>query len=283
MSGGRSPADPAPAGDPSVGRGLGADGLGPAFDSHLHLTDSRFDADRAEALRRARAAGVEEMVTVGTDPADARDAIELARAETGIWATAGLHPHDARRFSPRLLEEIRSLAAEDEVVAVGETGLDFHYENSPRPVQLESFRAHLALAEELGLPVIVHSREADRETAETIEAFAGRVRGVLHCFTGGDLLLEAGLEADWYVSFSGIVTFGGPQLENRARRVPEERLLAETDSPYLAPAPRRGRRNEPAFLLHTCAHLATLRGVDTSALVASTRRNARILYGLEGR
>lgn len=256
-------------------------GGGSAFDSHLHLTDARFDDDRDEVLARARQAGVREMVSVGTDPADARRCVALARAESGVWATAGLHPHDASRFSDSLLSEVRELAALKEVVAVGETGLDFHYDNSPRDIQRESFRAHLALAAETGLPAVVHSREADEETAAALREFAGRCRGVLHCFTGGDRLLETGLDAGWFVSFSGILTFGGPAMEAQARRVPADRLMVETDSPYLAPVPRRGRRNEPAYVLHTCARLAELRGVPTEELVAATRRNARDFYGLD--
>lgn len=268
MSRGRLPEDPA------------GPGGGSAFDSHLHLTDARFEEDRGDVLARAREAGVREMVTVATDPADARRCVELARAESGVWATAGLHPHDAGRFSASLLDEVRELTSLPEVVAVGETGLDFHYDNAPRDLQRESFRAHLELAAETGLPTVVHSREADEETAAILREFAGRCRGVLHCFTGGDALLDAGLEADWHVSFSGILTFGGAAMEAQARRVPEDRLLVETDSPYLAPVPRRGRRNEPAWVLHTCGRLAELRGVPPEQMVAATRRNARAFYGL---
>lgn len=249
------------------------------FDSHLHLTDARFDEDRPEALARAREAGVTGMVTVATDPEDATRAVELARAEPGVWATAGLHPHAAADFAAETPGAIRVLLAEPEVVAVGETGLDFHYDNAPRRLQRESFEAHVALARETGLPLVVHSRDADAETAEVIRAAAGSVSGVLHCFTGGEELLEAGLEADWYVSFSGILTFA-PELEERLRRVPSDRLLVETDSPYLTPVPRRGRRNEPAFVWHTLEKLAAVRGIETLRAVRITRRNAERLYRL---
>lgn len=252
----------------------------PAFDSHLHLTDRRFDDDREAVLERARRAGVREMVTVGTGPEDARAAIRLASATPGVWATVGLHPHEASRFTDAVLEELRGLAAEPAVVAIGETGLDFHYENSPRDEQRECFRAQMELAAELALPVVVHSRDADRETAGMVRHFAGRVVGILHCFTGGPELLDAGLEAGWSVSFSGIATFA-PELAESVTRVPDDRLLIETDSPYLAPVPKRGRRNEPAFLPFTRAHVANLRDRPEREVAEATRRNARALYRLE--
>ncbi|MFQ5677833.1 MAG: TatD family hydrolase [Gemmatimonadota bacterium] len=252
----------------------------PLFDSHLHLTDARFEEDRPEVLRRARAVGVTELVTVASDPEDGRAAAALARETAGVWATAGLHPHEAGRWSAELGAAIEEGAGAGKVVAVGETGLDYHYDNAPRAMQEESFRGQMALAERLGLPVVVHSRAADGPTSRVIREFAGRVVGVLHCFTGGDELLAAGLRAGWYVSFSGILTFGDAALEARARRVPEDRLLVETDSPYLAPVPRRGRRNEPAHLIHTCAKLAELRAAAVEEVAEQTRRNARKLYRL---
>jgi TatD DNase family protein len=219
------------------------------------------------------------MVTVATNPADAADCVRLASDEPGIWASAGLHPHEAAAFSASALTEIASLLDHEAVVAVGETGLDFYYENAPREVQTEAFRAQAELAASHGLPLIVHSREADTETAAVIDDFKGRVTGVLHCFTGGRELLEVGLAADWHVSFSGIVTFA-KELEEIVRRVPVERLLIETDSPYLAPAPKRGKRNEPSFLPHTCRRVAELRGSTAEEVAALTRRNARRFYGL---
>jgi TatD DNase family protein len=249
------------------------------FDSHLHLTDARFEADRADVLARAREAGVREMVTIASNPGDARRAIDLASAEEGIWATAGLHPHEAEATSDAILDDIRSLAADPSVVAIGETGLDYYYDNAPRDLQRANFRAHLELAADLGLPVVVHCREADEDTASLVRDHAGRVVGVLHCFAGSEALLRAGLDAAWYVSFSGLITFV-PELETAARLVPGDRILVETDAPYLAPAPKRGRRNEPAYVAHTCARLAELRGVETEEMAETTRRNARRFYGL---
>lgn len=252
------------------------------FDSHLHLTDERFDGDRDEVIRRARAAGVSEMVTVASSPGDAASAVELARREEGIWASAGLHPHRARAWSPEVLDRLRDLVRDPDVVAVGETGFDFHYENSPRADQARSFRAHLELAAETGLPVIVHTREADAETGELVRQFGAAARGVLHCFTAGDELLDAALEEDWYVSFSGIATFSGYDGLDRLRRVPGDRLLVETDSPYLSPEPVRGRRNEPAHLPHTVERLARERETEPGELAGLTRRNARRFYRLDG-
>lgn len=250
------------------------------FDSHLHLSDSAFDEDRRAVLQRARDAGVAELVTVASDPADAARSIDLARAFPTVWATAGLHPHAAAAFSTEVLTELEALAALPDVVAVGETGLDFHYDNAPREEQQHAFRCQLQLAERTGLPVVVHSRDADLETAALIAEFAGRVLGVLHCFTGGHELLETGLEAGWFVSFSGIVTFKKFDGEKAVRHVPADRLLIETDSPYLSPVPRRGRRNEPSFLIHTCRRVAEIRGERLEATAEITRANALRFYHL---
>jgi TatD DNase family protein len=252
------------------------------FDSHLHLTAERFDGDVDEVVARARAAGVSRMVTIATDPADARAALELTRGGHGIvGCTAGLHPHDASAWRAGTPDTLRALLAEREVVAVGETGLDFHYDNSPRDIQRTAFEGQLDLAAETGLPVVVHSRDADDEMRDILRARGHEVRGVLHCFTGGDALLDAGLEAGWWVSFGGIVTFRSFAAPEQVRRVPAERLMIETDSPYLAPAPLRGRRNEPAFLPHVCQRVAELRGARTDETAEQTTRAALTFYGLE--
>jgi TatD DNase family protein len=250
------------------------------FDSHLHLTSERFDEDRAEVIARAREAGVAGFVTIASNPGDARAAIDLAASEPDVWATAGLHPHEAEATSDSLIADIEALTADPLVVAVGETGLDFFYDNAPRDIQTENFRAHLEVAARSELPIVVHSREADTETAALVTEYAGRVRGVLHCFAGGPALLEAGLAADWYVSFSGLITFV-PALTDHARLVPPDRLLIATDAPYLAPAPKRGRRNEPAFVAHTCERLAEIRGVGSPEMASLTTENARRFYGID--
>jgi TatD DNase family protein len=222
------------------------------------------------------------MVTVASDLRDAREALRLADDTTGLWCTAGLHPHDARAFDAvRDPDALRSLATEPSVVAIGETGLDYFYDNSPRTEQGEAFEAQLEVAAETGLPVVVHSRASDAETVSFIRRFAGRVRGVLHCFSGGAALLEAGLDEGWFVSFSGMVTFKKFADEELVRRVPDERLLIETDSPYLAPVPKRGKRNEPAFLRHTCEAVASIRGARPEATAERTAENACRFYQVE--
>jgi TatD DNase family protein len=267
------------AGAQTLGHGAGQGGLR-LFDSHCHLTAEAFAEDLDAVLARAREAGVEEMVTIASDPEDGAAAIALARANSGVHATAGLHPHEAERFGPETEAAIRRLLAQPEVVAVGEAGLDHFYDNAPRARQRESFEAQVALAREAGLPVVVHAREADVEVAEVIRGAPG-VRGVLHCFSGGPTLLDAGLDAGWHVSFSGIVTFRRYEGADLVRRVPEDRLLIETDSPYLAPVPHRGTRNEPARLPHTCAAVAEIRGVPAGRIAEATRRNARRFYGID--
>lgn len=249
------------------------------FDSHCHLTAEAFDEDVEQVLARARAAGVTELVTIAADPDDAVRALSLARTTPDVWCSAGLHPHEAGRFDDSTIPALRRLAAEPDVVAIGEAGLDFHYDNSPRAVQRECFESQLALAAELDLPIVVHSRDADAETAELLRSASG-ARGVLHCFTGGRELLDAGLDAGWMVSFSGIVSFRKFDGADLVRRVPDDRLLIETDSPYLAPVPKRGHRNEPSYLPHTCAAVAAIRDEPVERVAELTRRNARACYGL---
>lgn len=254
------------------------------FDSHLHLTADGFGGEADDVIARATRAGVTRMVTIATEPDDARAAIALARRHPDVvHCTAGLHPHDASAWRNESTETLRGLTAAPEVVAVGETGLDFHYDNAPRAVQRAAFEAQLDLAAETDLPVVVHSRDADDEMRDILRARGSEVRGVLHCFTGGDELLDAGLEAGWWVSFGGIVTFPSFDAPDRVRRVPWDRLMIETDSPYLAPVPMRGRRNEPAFLTHVCARMAELRGVNRDEVAERTTRSALAFYGIVAR
>lgn len=252
------------------------------FDSHLHLTAERFAGEVDDVVARAGAAGVVRMVTVATDVADARTALAVARRHAGaVFSTVGLHPHAASAWNDALTGALRDLLSEPEVVAVGETGLDFHYDHAPRDRQQAAFEGQLDLAAESGLPVVVHSRDADAAMLDVLRARGADVRGVLHCFTGGDELLDAGLDAGWWVSFGGIVTFRSFGAPDQVRRVPWERLMIETDSPYLAPVPMRGRRNEPAFLPHVCERVAELRGTRTEETAERTARAALSFYGIE--
>ena len=249
------------------------------FDSHCHLTDDRFSADLDAVLARAWASGLTGLVTIASNVADSHAALDLARRDRRIRATAGIHPHEAERAQRVDYDRIRELAAEPEVVAIGETGLDFHYDNSPRDVQRSVFERHLQIAADTGLPVVVHSRSADPDTAALIRS-AG-VSGVLHCFAGGPDLFEEAMRAGWFISFAGLVTFR--RFDNAAllRATPPDRLLLETDSPYLAPVPYRGRRNEPAFVFDTCRAAASIRGETPETLAAAATRNALQFYRLD--
>ncbi len=251
------------------------------FDSHCHLTADAFDDDRDDVLARALAQGVDHVVTIASHADDAREAIALAEAFDGVWSTAGVHPHEARRASADELARVRELLDHPRVVAVGECGLDFFYDHAPRAEQFAAFRAQAAFAVETGLPLVVHCRDADAEMAEELRGEVGEAVGVLHCFSGGDALLDVALERGWYISFSGMVTFKKFDAQAQVRRVPSDRLLVETDAPYLAPVPRRGRRNEPALVVHTARALAEIRGESFDDLAAATLRNARRFYGLD--
>ena len=249
-------------------------------DSHCHVWWDRFDEDRDETLDRAREAGVERMVVVGTDAETSRASLELARTREGLYGTAGLHPHEAARFDASTREAIAGLCAREDCVAVGETGLDWFKEWAPRDQQLASFRWHLQLARDLDKPVIIHSRDAHEDTLSLVQEAAG-VRGVMHCFVMGPEELPHYTAAGLHVSFSGIVTFkGSAENQEAARRCPEELLLVETDAPFLAPTPHRGKRNEPAFCADTLRFVAELRGVSADHLARASSENAARLFGL---
>jgi TatD DNase family protein len=251
-------------------------------DSHVHLADPAFDQDREEVVARARLSGATALVCIGESLTAAERAGDIAAAHPGFcYHTAGVHPHDALEFEhDRDVEGIRRELARH-AVAIGECGLDYHYDHSPRDRQRVAFAAQLSLAAELRMPVVVHTREAeDVSRAMVVEAGAAGVIGVLHCYTGTAALAEAALDAGWYVSFSGIVTFKKWTDDALLRVVPDDRLLVESDAPYLAPVPHRGRRNEPAWVSFTVARLASARGVPASHVGDVTAENARRLFGL---
>jgi TatD DNase family protein len=252
------------------------------IDSHAHLADPAFDADREAVVDRARSAGANAVVCIGESIAAAERTAAIATANPGfVFATAGIHPHDAASFDPHAdPDSIRTLVARG-AVAIGECGLDYHYDHSPRDLQRRAFASQLGLASELGRPVVVHTREAEDDTeAMVAEAGAAGVVGVLHCYTGSHRLAEVALRVGWYVSFSGIVTFKKWDDDALIRLVPDDRLLVESDSPYLAPVPNRGKRNEPAWVSFTVARVAAVRGVAAAALGAQTADNAVRFFDL---
>jgi TatD DNase family protein len=250
------------------------------LDSHAHLADPAFDHDRSDAVARARQTGAVGVVCIGESIAAAHRARALtAEHPDFLRFTAGVHPHDAADFDPvRDPEAIAELLAMG-AVAVGECGLDYHYDHSPRDLQRRAFAAQLALARDARKPVVVHTREAEADTRAMVqEAGSSGITGVLHCYTGSIALAEAALAVGWYVSFSGIVTFKKWTDDALLRLVPDNRLLVESDSPYLAPVPHRGKRNEPSWVSFTVAKLATVRGVNADALGELTIANARRFF-----
>ena len=257
------------------------------IDSHCHLADPAFDADRAAVLARAREAGLDGIVCVADGVAASERCVELAGAHPAagagapmLAASAGLHPHHASEFGEAAVEALQRLIADPHVVAVGETGLDYHYDRSPREAQRDAFAWQLAAAARSGKPVIVHSRDADDDTARLLREAPPGLTGVLHCFSAGRAVLDAALARGLCVSWSGMVTFRNWDLAWALAEVPDERLLIETDAPYLAPVPHRGTRNEPAFVAATASRLAELRGTTPERLGELTAANARRLFHL---
>ncbi|HEY0810215.1 MAG TPA: TatD family hydrolase [Longimicrobiales bacterium] len=250
------------------------------FDSHCHLTDEKFAGEVPAVIERAHSSGVVRMVTISSHPDDAEAALEIAHEHENVWTTAGIHPHSVSSYGKDAISRVADLAEDDRVVAIGETGLDYYYDNSPRSVQRQALRRHVELAADLVLPLIVHSREADEDIISVIREIEGEVFGVLHCFDGEADLLDAGIEAGWMISFSGLITFKNYEKEDFIRAVPPDQLLIETDSPYLAPVPNRGKRNEPAFVRSVAETIARIRGEPFEEVAAHTFQNANRFYGL---
>jgi len=249
------------------------------IDSHAHLDSPRFDGDRDAVIERAREAGLVAVLTVGTDLRSSRAAVALAEKHAFIYAAVGVHPHDAKTITPAVLDELRALARCPKVVAIGEIGLDYYRDLSPRPVQRRAFGEQLVLAAELGLPVVVHSREAHRDVLAALRGWGGSA--VLHSYSGGPALLAEVLALGFAIGIAGPVTFKKAHaLRAVASRVPLERLLVETDCPHLTPEPLRGRRNEPAYVRYVADAVARARGEAPEAVARATTDNARRLLGL---
>jgi TatD DNase family protein len=248
-------------------------------DSHCHLDDKQFDPDRDEVIARALDAGVDRMMSIGSGngPPDLEAALRLARRHAFIYATIGVHPHDAAKATPETFTALEALATDTtigtKVLAIGEIGLDYHYDFSPRDVQRSVFIAQLKLAARAGKPIVIHTREAWDDTLELLrQHWSGR--GIVHCFSGGAAEAQQALDLGFYLSFGGVLTFPkADALREAARLAPEDRLLIETDAPYLAPVPKRGKRNEPAFVVETARRLAEVRGVAPERMAEVTTRN----------
>jgi len=254
------------------------------IDTHAHLDDKRFDEDREEVIARAQAAGVDQIITVACWEREHafEPALTIAGSHDDIYAALGVHPHDARLAEDETFKEMESLAARAKVVAIGEIGLDYHYDNSPRNIQQEVFRRQIRLAASLNLPIIVHTREADNDTIAILkEEGAGENGGVLHCFSGGYEMARECLDMGLFLSFTGIITFPkATAVHEVVKKVPVERMLIETDCPYLAPVPHRGKRNEPAYVVETAKRIAELKGLSLDDVARITTLNAQGLFGI---
>jgi TatD DNase family protein len=257
------------------------------FDSHVHLDDGAFDPDRDEVLARARAAGIDRMVTVGIDLPSSRAAVALAERHRGVYAAVAVHPHAAASVTPGAYAELRTLAEHPKVVAIGETGLDFGGRSAPVETQREAFRAHLVLARDRRLPVIVHCRDAYAEVLETLERAGSGDRGaavVMHAFSGSVEIARECAARGYFISLAGPVTFRNAERPVRvAREVPASLLLVETDAPVLAPHPYRGRRNEPSYLRYVVDKVAEIRAASVEDIIETTASNAARVFGVEVR
>jgi TatD DNase family protein len=251
----------------------------PAFiDTHCHIEMKEFDRDRDEVLARSREAGIESLITIGSDLEGTLKGVALAEQHTGIYCSVGIHPHDAKYFTAETYRRLKELTRKPAVVAIGETGLDFHYDHSPRNVQRRVFQQHLLLAGEAGLPVVIHCREASSDTLQIVRD-TGITNGVFHCFSGDITMAEEVMALGFCISLAGPVTFRKAQgLHELARVVPDDYLLIETDAPYLAPEPFRGKRNEPSYLVYTAKRIAELRGVSLQDIARITTLNAKHLF-----
>jgi TatD DNase family protein len=250
-------------------------------DSHAHVDDERFDADRDAVLERATVAGIELIINIGADMASSARSIALAEKYSQIYAAVGMHPHDAKDMQEQDYNQLLRWASHPKVVAIGEIGLDYHYDLSPRPVQKEVFLRQLDIARQTGKPFIIHEREAHADTFEIVRTAAKGLEGVFHCFSGSVETAREYLKLGFYISVAGPVTFPkSAKTKEVARYVPLDRLLVETDSPYLTPQAFRGRRNEPAHVRLVAEEIAALRNLSLAELALATTQNARRLFGI---
>ena len=255
------------------------------FDSHCHVNEERFDEDREAVLQRMREAGVVRYAVIGSDMATSEAAAEYAAVHEGCWAAVGIHPHEAKSYQEGDLERLTALLSRPKVTAIGEIGLDYHYDLSPRDVQKDVCVLQMELAYRLNVPVAYHVREAHQDMLDLMKAQKGRLSGgIIHCFSGSWEIAKEYLKLGYYISFAGPVTFKkAPRLAEAVTQVPRDRLLIETDSPYMAPEPVRGTRNEPANVRYVCEKIAALRGEAAEEVAAYTTANALAAYRIAGR
>lgn len=252
------------------------------FDTHCHLYDAAYDADRPAVLERARAAGIGMMLCPATDRQSSEACVELARHYDGIYAAVGIHPQEAGRVQPGDIEAIRRMAEQEpSVVAIGEVGLDYHYDTPARDTQKEIFIEMIGLARDLDLPIDIHDREAHGDTMEILRRYGKGLRGVFHCYSGSLEMTTELIRMGFYFGFTGTVVFpNSKRAKQVASRIPMERLLIETDSPYLTPPPYRGRRNEPAYVRYVAEEIARLRGLDVEYVISQTTANGLQVFGI---
>jgi TatD DNase family protein len=251
-------------------------------DSHAHLEMSEFDPDRDQAVDRALSAGVGLIATVGTNLQDCFKAVEIASRFHCVHAIIGIHPHEVKDFDPAGYETLKTLAAHNKVVAYGEIGLDFFRNLSPREIQIRHFEEQLEIADGLNLPIVIHDRDAHKETMDRLRRWPGERRGVIHCFSGDTRMAEECIEMGFYISVTGSVTFKkSEQLRQVVRETPIERLLIETDAPYLTPEPHRGKRNEPAYVILTARKIAEIKQIPTEEVGRITTENAKRVFNIK--
>ena len=252
------------------------------IDSHTHLDDERFDSDRDLVIKNLKANGIDLVVNIGADIASSISTMNLAKTHENIYAAVGVHPHSVSELVGVGLDEIENLARQDKAVAIGEIGLDYYYENSPKNLQKEYFIEQIRLAKKLDLPIVIHSREAVKDTLDIIKSEkSSNLRGVMHCFSSSVEIAKEYIKLGFYIAIGGVVTFKNARVTKEvAQFIPLENLLIETDCPYLAPEPFRGKRNEPKYIKHTAEEIAKIKEIDLEEIAYSTSANAKKLFGI---
>ena len=253
------------------------------IDSHAHLDDEKFHGDREYIIKNLGENGVELVINIGADLQTSKNSVNLAKEYENIYAVVGVHPHSAKEVTDEILEEIRELAGEDKVVAIGEIGLDYHYDYSPRDIQVKQFKAQLKLAKELDMPVVIHSREATQETFDIIkeEVENGGLRGVLHAFSGSPEIAREYIKLGFLISIGGPLTFKNARVTKEvAKEIDLAHMIIETDSPYLTPTPNRGKRNQPMYVKYVAEEIAKIKGIEVEEVIRITNENTKRLFGI---